>query len=111
MLKFIAKWKFLLATSFALSLSGCAVVPYQSSGYIESGNYPYQTSYGYQNSHPYGNYYGTPYSTFGTPGLGIGLQYYSGGARGHGYRGGNRHRGGASHRDGRGRHGGGHHGR
>ncbi|MDY7573174.1 hypothetical protein [Actimicrobium sp. CCI2.3] len=100
MLKFIAKRKFLLAALFALSLTGCAVVPYQSSGYVGTGGTYYQTPTGYSNNNPYGNYYGSPYSTFGSPGVGIGLQYYGGSRRSHGYRGGYHHRSGASHRGG-----------
>ncbi|MEB0137293.1 hypothetical protein QN362_18330 [Actimicrobium sp. CCC2.4] len=110
MLKFIARWKFLLAALFAVSLAGCAVVPYQSSGYIATGSTPYQSQYGYRGGNPYGDFYGTPYSTFGSSGVGIGLQYYSGGGRSHGYRGAHRSRSGASHRGGWGRHSGGHRG-
>ncbi len=102
MLKFIAKWKFLPAALFALSFAGCAVVPYQSSGYVGTGSTYYQTPYGYNNN-AYGNYYGSPY---GTSGIGIGLQYYSGGGRSQGYRGGYHNRSGASHRGGRGGRGG-----
>lgn len=110
MLKFIAKWKFLLTALFALTLSGCAVVPYQSTGYIESSSYSTQSPYGYRNNNSYGQYYGSPYSTFGTPSIGIGLQYYRGGGRSHGYRGGHHKRSGASHRGNRGGHNGGHRG-
>ncbi|MFT5588474.1 MAG: hypothetical protein ACI9ZF_000639 [Bradyrhizobium sp.] len=103
MLKFIAKWKFLPAALFALSFAGCAVVPYQSSGYAGTGSTYYQTPYGYNNN-AYGNYTSSPYGSFGTSGIGIGLQYYGGGGRSHGYRGGHHNRSGAFHRGGRGGH-------
>lgn len=88
MLKFMSQWKWLLAALFAVSLAGCAVVPYQSSGYIAADSYPY------------GDFYGTPYSTFGTPAVGIGLQYYGGSGRSHGYRGAHRNRSGGYHHGG-----------
>jgi hypothetical protein len=100
MLQFIAKWKFLLAALFALSLTGCAVVPYQSSGYVGTSSTYYSTPY--RNHGGYGNYTGSSYGTFGSSGVGIGLQYYSGGGRSHGYRGRHHNRSGASHRGARG---------